>query len=59
MGYIANLPMFAIEKRNRWMLDHADYCICYVNHAYGGAHKFARMAKRKGLTVINLGSVEL
>lgn len=53
------LPRFAIEKRNRWMLDHADYCICYVNHAYGGAHKFARMAKRKGLTVINLGSMEL
>ena len=52
-------PRFAIEKRNRWMLEHADYCICYINHTYGGAYKFARMAKRKGLTVINLGSAEL
>ena len=52
-------PRFAIEKRNRWMLDHADYCICYVNHSYGGAYKFARMANRRGLTVINLGSAEL
>lgn len=52
-------PRFAIEKRNRWMLDHADYCICYVNHTWGGAYKFARMAKLRGLVVMNLGSAEL
>ena len=54
-------PKFAIERRNRWMLDHSDYCICYINHSWGGAYKFARLAKRRGKTVINLGnpSIEL
>ena len=50
---------FAIERRNRYLIDTADVCICYVNHTFGGAYKFARMAKRRGLRVINLGSVEL
>ena len=50
---------FAIERRNRYLIDTADVCLCYVNHTFGGAYKFARMAKRRGLRVINLGSVEL
>lgn len=49
-------PKFAIERRNRWMIDHSDYCICYINHAWGGAYKFTRLAKRHGKTMINLGS---
>ena len=51
------IPRFAIEKRNKWMLDRSDHCICFVNHAWGGAYKFALLAKRKGLSVISLGSV--
>lgn len=27
----------------------------YINHTWGGAYKFASMAKKRGLTVINLG----
>ena len=49
-------PKFAIERRNRWMIDHSDYCICYINHTWGGAYKFTRLAKRHGKTMINLGS---
>ena len=52
-------PRFAIERRNTWMIGQADYCLCYINHAWGGAYKFARRAKRKGLTVINLGTEEI
>ena len=52
-------PKFAIEKRNKWLIDHADYCICCINHTWGGAYKFARQAKRRGLPTINLGSAEL
>ncbi len=48
-------PKFAIERRNRWMLAASDYCICYITHTWGGAYRFARQAKRRGLTVINLG----
>ncbi len=52
-------PRFAIEHRNKWMINTSAYCICYVNHAWGGAYKFAKLAKRRGLQVINLGSADL
>lgn len=52
-------PKFAIEKRNKWMIEHADYCVCYITHTWGGAFKFAKQAKRKGLHVINLGSITI
>lgn len=52
-------PRFAIDRRNRWMLEHADYCVCYINHTHGGAYKFACLAKRRGLTVINIGSEKI
>lgn len=56
---IESHPKFAIERRNRWMIDHADYCICYINHTWGGAYKFAKLAKRLGKTVINIGNLDL
>ena len=49
-------PKFAIERRNNWLIDHADYCITYITHTWGGAFKFVQRAKRRGLTVINLGT---
>ena len=36
-----------------------EYDICYVNYKYGGAYKFARLAKKCGLQVLNLGSGDL
>lgn len=45
---------FAIERRNLWMLAHADYVITYVTHDWGGAAKFARKARRCGKIVIEL-----
>lgn len=52
-------PKFAIARRNRWMMEHADFCLCYITHTWGGAYTAAKQAKKKGLTVINLGSIEL
>lgn len=54
-------PKFAIERRNRWMIDRSDFLLCYINHTWGGAYKFAHLAKRRGKAVINLGnpSIEL
>ena len=49
-------PKFAIERRNHWMIDHSDFLICYINHTWGCAYKFAHLAKRRGKTVINLGN---
>ncbi len=50
------LPRFAIEYRNRWMLERADYVVGYVYSSFGGAAKFLKMAIRKNKTVMNLGS---
>ncbi len=52
-------PKFAIERRNRWMIDHSDYLLCYINHTWGGAYKFAKLAKHRGKTVINIGNAEI
>ena len=52
-------PKFAIEKRNQWMIDQSKYCVCYINHMYGGAYKFVRRAKKQGVRLINLGEAEI
>lgn len=46
-------PKFAIEKRNRWMIDKAQVVVTYVLGT-GGAEKFKNLAERKGKTVINI-----
>lgn len=46
----------AVTQRNWWMIHWADCCLCYIDHSWDDAYKFAAMAKRSGLQVINLGS---
>ncbi len=52
-------PKFAIERRNRWMIEQSDYCICCISHTWGGAYKFVRRAKHCGSEVINLGDLDI
>lgn len=52
-------PRFAVDRRNKWMIEHADSCLCYIDHTWGGAYKYAKVAKKKGLNVICLGSAEI
>lgn len=47
-------PRFAIEYRNKWMIEHSDIVVTYVTHNFGGAAKFRDLAKHKGKTVISL-----
>ena len=47
-------PRYAIDRRNKWMIDHSDYVIAYVTHSWGGAAKYASLAKRKGKIVFSL-----
>lgn len=47
-------PLYAVDWRNRWMLQRADFVVTYIAHSWGGAAKFAEKAKRDGKTVINL-----
>ncbi len=46
----------AIPKRNRYMVDHSNYAICYITHNWGGAAKTYHYAVSKGLHMINLSS---
>ena len=45
---------YAIDRRNRWMLRQADVVVTYIVHNWGGAAKFAELAKRQKKQVIEL-----
>ena len=47
-------PRFAIDKRNRFMIDWSDTVVTYVCTSIGGAAKFKDLAEKKGKRVINL-----
>lgn len=47
-------PRYAIDRRNKWMIDHSDFVIAYVTHGWGGAAKYASMAERKNKTIVKL-----
>ena len=47
-------PRFAIDRRNRYMLQKSDIVISFVKHSFGGAAKFTQLAQKQGKTVINL-----
>ena len=54
-GAMENVPpRFAIDHRNNWMLQQADFVVVYVTHTWGGAAKFAKKAEKQGKAVINL-----
>lgn len=45
---------YAICRRNRWMLEHADCVVTYIRHAYGGAARYAALAARQGKEILPL-----
>ncbi len=47
-------PRFAIDRRNRWMVEQSDHVISYTYKIYGGAVKFTALAERKGKKVIKI-----
>ncbi len=51
-------PKYAIDKRNRWMLERSNYVVSYVVHTFGGAGKFKELAEKKGKYVINLPALQ-
>ena len=49
----------AIQKRNRWMVNHSDYLIAYVRQNFGGAYQTLQYARRQPeLTIVNLANEE-
>ena len=45
---------FAINYRNKWMLNKSDIVITYVTHNFGGAWEFKRMAEKRNKTIIKI-----
>ena len=46
---LENVPLrFAIDRRNKAMVDMSDYVIAYVDTSYGGAYNALEYASRKG-----------
>lgn len=43
-----------MQARNRYMVDHAQYCICYCGKATGGTAYTVRYARKKGVQIVNL-----
>ena len=50
---------FAISRRNKWMIEHSDVCLCYIAHTWGGAYQAVCLAKRRGLEIVNLSDKEI
>lgn len=48
-----SIPRFAIDKRNRWMIEHSDFAITYVMRD-GGAQKYKDILLKKNKTVIEI-----
>ena len=48
-------PRFAIEYRNKWMIDRSDIVITYVCRSFGGAAKFKSLAIRKKKNCYRIG----
>ncbi len=52
---LENVPRkFAIDRRNKWLVDNSDYVIAYISRSFGGAAKFYDLAMKHKKEVINL-----
>ena len=43
-----------MHQRNRYLVEHSGYCICYLTKPSGGTAFTVQYAREKGLTVVNL-----
>ena len=52
-------PRFAISRRNNYMLQKADYLICFLNHQFSNTYEFVLKAIKKNIKIINLGNLSI
>lgn len=50
---------FAITYRNKWMVEKADFVVCYIERDYGGAYQTYKYAKRKGKAIFNIAQKDI
>ena len=48
---------FAINYRNKWMLDKSDIVVTYVTRNYGGAWEFKSLADRMTKEIISISNI--
>lgn len=58
-GIEAVHPRYAIDWRNRWMLQRSEYVVTYITHSWGGAAQYGQKAKRAGKIVIDITTGEI
>ena len=52
---LENVPLiYAINKRNLWMIEQADYVVVYVKASLGGPARCKEIAEKKGKIIFNL-----
>lgn len=52
---IENVPKrFAINFRNKWMIEQSELVVAYVNRSFGGAQQFVELARKKKKEIINI-----
>lgn len=44
-------------QRNRYLVDHSKYCICYLTRNQGGTAYTVHYAEKKGITITNIAAV--
>ena len=49
-------PRFAINYRNKFMIEVADIVVTYVKHSWGGAAKYKLLAEKKNRQIIELST---
>ena len=49
-------PRFAINYRNKSMIEAADIVVTYVKHSWGGAAKYKLLAEKKNRQIIELST---
>lgn len=45
---------FAIDRRNKWMIEKSDYLVCYLRQNFSNTIKYKEYAQKKGKIIINL-----
>lgn len=48
---------YAIDFRNRWMIEKSDYVITYVTRSFGGAAKAKNYAEKHGKHIIEISPI--
>ena len=46
-----------MQKRNRYLVDHSAYCICYLTRSSGGTAYTVNYAREHGLQLVNIAQV--